>query len=85
MTVDSEFISAGRRDCSDMHSWGPGTRTCYVVHYIIKGKGTFLKNGKAYLAECGESFVIRPFDNIAYFPDENDPWEYTWIDFSGEQ
>lgn len=85
MTADSEFISAGRKDCADMHSWGPGTRTCYVVHYIIKGKGTFIKNGKAYTAESGESFVIRPFDNIAYFPDESDPWEYAWIDFTGER
>ena len=85
MTADSEFIFAGRKDCSDMHSWGPGTRTNYVVHYIIKGKGTFIKNGKSYSVESGESFVIRPFDNIAYFPDKNEPWEYTWIDFTGEQ
>lgn len=29
--------------------------------------------------------MIRPFDNIAYYPDEKEPWEYTWIEFNGEK
>lgn len=75
----------GRQDCHDLHSWGPGIRTCYVLHYIIRGKGTFINGGKSYALTAGESFVIRPFDNIAYYPDEKEPWEYTWIEFNGEK
>ncbi len=85
MPIASNMISSGRQNCSDLHSWGPGIRNCYILHYIIKGKGTFINGNKSYAVSAGESFVIRPFDNIMYFPDESDPWEYTWIDFKGEK
>lgn len=81
----SATICYGRQDCHDLHSWGPGIRTCYILHYIIRGKGTFINGGKSYALAAGESFVIRPFDNIAYYPDEKEPWEYTWIEFNGEK
>ena len=81
----SATVCYGRQDCHDLHSWGPGIRTCYILHYIIRGKGTFINGGKSYALAAGESFVIRPFDNIAYYPDEKEPWEYTWIEFNGEK
>lgn len=81
----NEIINCGRQDCSDMHSWGPGIRTCYILHYIIRGGGTFIKGNKSYSLTAGESFLIRPFDNIAYYPDKDDPWEYTWLEFNGEK
>ena len=77
------MISCGRRDCSDMHSWGPGIRTCYIVHYIIRGKGIFVRGNKYFRISAGESFLIRPFETVTYYPDESDPWEYTWIAFLG--
>ena len=69
----STTICYGRQDCHDLHSWGPGIRTCYVLHYIIKGKGTFINGGKSYALAAGESFVIRPFDNISYYPMKKNP------------
>ena len=71
MPIASNMISSGRQNCSDLHSWGPGIRNCYILHYIIKGKGTFINGNKSYAVSSGESFVIRPFDNIMYFPDES--------------
>lgn len=85
MSIKYELTASGRQDCSDMQSWGPGMRYSYVLHYIIKGSGTFIKNGKSYSINSGQSFVIRPFENISYFPDRNSPWEYTWVDFTGDQ
>lgn len=79
------FVYCGRQDCSDMHSWGPGIRTNYIIHYIVRGKGSFVCGGKTYALSAGQSFLIRPFTEICYFPDKNDPWEYTWIDFDGEE
>lgn len=79
------FVYCGRQDCSNMHFWGPGIRTNYVIHYVIRGKGTFVNGGKAYALSAGQSFLIRPFTEVYYFPDKNDPWEYTWIDFDGEE
>lgn len=78
------FIYCGRHDYSNMHSWGPGVRTNYIIHYIIRGKGTFVNGGKTYALSAGQSFLIRPFTEVCYFPDSNDPWAYTWIDFAGE-
>ncbi len=31
----------------------------------------------------GQSFLIYPGTYVKYFPDEDDPWEYVWIDFTG--
>lgn len=85
MSRSYDLIASGRQDCSNMHSWGPGMRSSYVVHYIIKGSGTFIKKGISYSINSGQSFVIRPFENICYFPDRNSPWEYIWADFAGDQ
>lgn len=32
-------IQFGRQDCSDLHSWSPGIREIYIIHYILRGKG----------------------------------------------
>lgn len=78
------IIGAGRQDCSNMHSFGPGIRTIYIVHYIINGRGYFTRGSETWSVEKGESFVIRPFEQISYRPDSSDPWEYTWIEFTGK-
>lgn len=79
----SKLIGCGRQDCSDMHSLGPEFRTAHIIHYIIRGSGYYICEGKKYRITAGQSFVIRPFTEISYYPDSNDPWEYTWIDFTG--
>ncbi len=73
------------QDCSDMHSWGPGLRANFVIHYVIKGRGTFVSNGSVYRVAAGQSFIIYPFAEVFYHPDPDDPWEYAWVDFSGEK
>ena len=78
-------VDAGRQDCHDLHSWGPGVRQCYIIHYIISGKGTFTCGKKTYTLTAGQSFLICPEQVVQYAPDENEPWEYAWVDFVGEQ
>ena len=78
------FCSCGRQNCADMHSCGPDFRTQYIIHYIIRGSGYYICEGKTYYITAGQSFLIRPFTKVHYYPDENDPWEYTWVEFSGE-
>lgn len=84
-TKESKFVVCGRQDCADMHSCGPGFRTAYIIHYIIHGSGYYVCEGKKYHITAGQSFLIRPFTEISYYPDSNDPWEYTWIDFTGKE
>lgn len=69
----------------NMHQWGPGIRYIYSLHYIIKGKGYFKVNNITYSLTAGESFIIFPETESFYYPDSDDPWEYIWIDFKGEE
>lgn len=80
-----QLITYGRQDCRDLHSWGPGMRQCYILHYVLKGAGTLVTDKKSYLIQSGQSFLIYPYTTIHYYPDPENPWEYIWVDFIGEQ
>ncbi|MBQ7841321.1 MAG: AraC family transcriptional regulator [Lachnospiraceae bacterium] len=76
----------GRQDCSDMHSCGPGIRDCYVLHYVLSGKGYFKVENQTYALEAGDSFFFWPYTVTHYYPDPEDPWTYQWVNFvSGEK
>lgn len=65
--------------------YGPAVRQVYIIHYILKGKGCFETGGKRYTLQAGDSFIIFPGVTVCYYPDEEDEWEYIWVDFSGEE
>ena len=79
------LIYCNRQICDKMHICGPGFRTTYIIHYVIRGSGYFAYEGKTHKITEGQSFVIRPFTKIQYYPDKNNPWEYTWIEFNGNK
>lgn len=78
------LVQYGRQDCKDMHSWGPGMRQCYIIHYVLKGAGYIKMKEKCWRVEAGQSFIIYPFTVVQYYPDAAHPWEYVWIDFVGK-
>lgn len=80
-----EFVFCDRHDCADLHSYGPGIRDFYIVHYVINGGGTLIIDGRTYTITTGESFLIHPYENVSYYPNKNNPWEYVWINFVGER
>lgn len=69
----------------NLHSWGPGARDIYALHYVITGKGYFKTNNVTYTLSAGESFIIFPQMEVHYYPDSQEPWEYIWIDFKGDE
>lgn len=75
--------NSGIKDCSDLHSFGPEVRDVYIIHYVIKGSGYYEINGKKHRVQKGQSFIIFPNSLVKYYPDELDPWVYTWVDFFG--
>lgn len=77
------FISGGHKP-SNSHQWGPGIRDVYALHYIIRGQGTLEMGDHQFQLSAGESFVIFPHREIYYYPDQQNPWEYVWVEFSGE-
>lgn len=75
----------GREKCKNTHSWGPGIRDHYIIHYVISGKGKFIVNQKEYIIEKYQCFIIYPNTVVFYEADKYDPWEYIWVGFTGNE
>lgn len=76
-------LSAGYEKCAPGHFFGPWIRNFYIIHYIQRGKGYFIREGEEYSLSKGDLFLIRPSELCKYYSDNRDPWTYVWIGFSG--
>ena len=76
-------IQFGFESCERSHHFGPATRTHWLFHFVVSGKGIFQINGKQYALSGGMMFVIPPFVETYYEADSEDPWEYIWVGFTG--
>lgn len=81
--LDLNLYTCGREACISKYSYGPAIRSGYIIHYILKGKGIFKVGDKTYHLGENEAFLIEPNILTYYEADVEDPWEYTWIGFSG--
>jgi len=75
----------GHEQCRSGHSWGPGIRDYYLVHYVKQGVGIFRADGKEYALQAGQMFFIFPESISYYAADEQEPWEYFWVGFGGSR
>lgn len=73
----------GMQECERDRYWGFGVRNCYLIHFIIKGKGVFENSyGRHELSE-NMGFISVPGEKMFYKADSVDPWHYIWIGFNG--
>lgn len=75
-------ISCSNSACNS--GFGPGVRTEYILHYVISGSGYFKSCGITHEVKKGQSFLIMPNTVIEYYPSKSNPWEYVWVNFSGD-
>ncbi len=75
--------NVGFQKCDALYQWGPGIRDHFLIHYIISGKGSYQVGGQKILLSAGDSFLVYPNTEVIYQADENDPWEYAWVGFTG--
>lgn len=73
----------GSQSCAPGHSFGPAVRAHYLVHFVLSGKGTYLRGEEQYELQEGDAFLILPGETTRYMADEKDPWSYTWVAFAG--
>ena len=86
--LDFRLYQYGREQCGPLYSFGPFVRSHYLFHYVISGKGTLLSadNGgstRRHALGPGQGFLICPGQENAYCADEDEPWEYVWVEFDG--
>jgi AraC-like DNA-binding protein len=75
----------GEQFCKSGHSHGPKIRENYIFHFVISGKGEFVTHGKTYKLKANQGFLIGDSTPVFYKADEQEPWHYCWIIFSGKQ
>lgn len=75
--------NVGYQKCQGLYQWGEGIRDHYLIHHIIGGKGYYKVNDKIYDIKQGDTFLVYPHTKVSYWADENDPWEYYWVGFNG--
>lgn len=71
-------------DPRETYAWGPAIHETYAMHYILSGRGYYITNDDIYTVTAGESFLVFPNELVHYYPDPEDPWTYTWVNFVGQ-
>jgi AraC family transcriptional regulator of arabinose operon len=81
--VDIYLSTCGVQSCIPNHSFGPGQRDEFIIHFISEGEGIYQTGGKTYHLSKGNFFVIFPHTEVYYKADDSKPWDYLWIGFQG--
>lgn len=81
--VDIYLSTCGIQNCTSGHSYGPGQREEYIIHFICEGKGVYEVNSKTYHLSKDDFFVIPPKTEVYYKADDTCPWDYLWVGFQG--
>jgi len=86
--VDCNIVQSGWEACAPNYSVGPATRSHFLFHYILKGKGTvsvLSSKGQPidFEVKQNQGFMIFPNQHAFYVADSDLPWEYLWVEFDG--
>lgn len=82
-TTDLYLAHCGIEQCAPNQSYGPRLRHEYHLHFILDGGGTYQIEGHSYHLTKGQLFLLPPGVETFYFADNENPWHYTWVSFSG--
>ncbi len=80
---DLNPVSCGRESCKPGHAFGYAVRDYYLVHYVVSGRGIFIRGGVTHELSRHGLFLIRPGESTYYRADEEEPWEYIWVGYDG--
>ena len=75
--------NVGYQKCEPEYQWGPGVRDHYCIHHVLSGSGYYSYGDNVWRLEAGDTFIIFPGEEVEYYADRNEPWEYAWAGFMG--
>ena len=81
---DLQVLHAGMEQCPPAHAFGPAVRDYYLIHFVLRGQGRFQAENRTFQLRTGHGFLIYPDQVTFYEADQQDPWFYVWIAFSGK-
>lgn len=61
------------------------TLTYCTAQIVLRGSGYLVLDGVTYCVGEGDLFFLPENVPLAYYPDDNDPYEYVWFSFQGTQ
>jgi AraC-like DNA-binding protein len=82
---DLYLVYWGKEACVPLHSYGPGKKDVYKVHFVHEGEGIVRVAGETFRLGPGQAFLSYPDTIIYYEADERQPWVYSWLAFRGGQ
>lgn len=65
-------------------AFGPTVRSYYLLHYVVSGTGTLVKEGTTYPLTAGQYFMIQPGETNVYSASVANPFKCVWIAFNGK-
>lgn len=71
----------GAEQCESLYSCGPHIRMCWLIHFVVSGKGTYTVGDNVFTVSSGQAFLIKPGDVTTYIADKDEPWYYIWASF----
>lgn len=80
--IDLNLYQFGWEKCVPLHQFGPAIRNHFLFHYVVSGKGR-LDTDQSVCIHSGQGFILYPNQISTYYADEEDPWEYIWLEFDG--
>ena len=81
---DLNPIMAGEDDLLPGHQVHPLLFNYVVIHHVRRGCGTLYMRGEEFHVKAGQGFIMLPGEKAHYKADQQDPWEYAWIGFTGK-
>lgn len=81
-SMELSMVHMGKEECKPYHAFS-GTRSEYIIHFILSGRGFYSADGSTWPLGPGQMFLIFPDEPVVYCADTNDPWTYAWVGFRG--
>lgn len=81
--ADLNPVLVGESQCEPGIHRLPDAQKSTLIHYVSKGKGLLYSRGGVHTVGPGQAFIILPDEHASYKADQDDPWLYRWVGFTG--